>query len=196
MINKTYYRGYFEKYPKYASRNSFIWITPNKEYAAEYGDTVVQFKINTDNDMIKGVTLREAEKILRHEFNYFNPCERDVEALRAAGVTYYAFQVNQNEDPSGFGDTCVCWLRKDLLMEEKKFYMMQDGWVETPIEKIRTNTMMLFDFGENNIYAGYIETEYGDIVLFIPDGYSYRRKEKPFNCLDDGLTKRIMYLKP
>ena len=196
MMNKTYYRGYFEKYPKYASRNSFIWITPHKDYAKEYGDTVVQFSVKTDKDVIRGTSIKEIEKILGHKFNYFNPCERDIDTLRAAGLTYYAFQVNQNEDPSGFGDTCVCWLRKDLLVEEKKFYMMQDGWIETPIEKIRTNTMMLFDFGDNNIYAGYVETNEGEVLLFMPNGYSSNRKEIPFCYMGGRMIKRVMYLKP
>ena len=196
MINKTYYRGYFEKYPLYASRNSFIWITPHKDYAKEYGDTVVQFSVNTDKDVIRGTSIEEIEKILGHKFNYFNPCERDIDALRAAGLTYYAFQVNQNEDQSGFGDTCVCWLRKDLLVEEMKFYMMQDGWVETPIEKTRTNTMMLFDFGCNNIYAGYVETNEGEVLLFMPNGHSSKRKEIPFCYMDDRMIKRVTYLKP
>lgn len=122
------YRGYKSKYPHYASRGSFIWLTDDPDYAMWYGDSLAVFEV--DERRLKKIKLQAIDLLLGYNFNEKKPVEEEVEKIRKTGANYYSFpEIGIKDEP-----LCLCLLDKSLL---KEVWDSKDGKTRGFFEKVK-----------------------------------------------------------
>ena len=90
----TFYRGYDSKYG-FFSKHSFVWISSDKDYASEYGDSVKSCCI--DFNKLSFANISALEDICSElDYDYldaiYNPTEEMADLLRTLGVNAYTIE--------------------------------------------------------------------------------------------------------
>ena len=90
----TFYRGYDSKYG-FFSKHSFVWISSDKDYAFEYGDSVKSCCI--DFNKLSFANISALEDICSElDYDYldaiYNPTEEMADLLRTLGVNAYTIE--------------------------------------------------------------------------------------------------------
>lgn len=106
----TFYRGYDSEYG-FFSNHSFLWISEDKDYASEYGDTVKSCEI--DFEKLNFTDLSTLETVCSElDYDYleaiYNPTEEMADLLRARGFNMYTIE------PMDY--KCCCILDRKLVI--------------------------------------------------------------------------------
>jgi len=110
---ELYYRGYYGNLGVHNPKQSFIWITNDKEYAAMYGNRVAIFETNFDYSKI--ADCYETENLL-DEFNQSVGIEYDpVDILYMPTEAFVSFVRQRGYNGFFLKDDCLCLLNKKLL---------------------------------------------------------------------------------
>ena len=110
----TFYRGFDSKYG-FFSEHSFVWMSDDKDYASEHGDSLKSCKI--DFAKLNFANLSDLEYICAElDYDYleaiYNPTEEMADLLRSLGINAYTIEPCDYE--------CTCILDKKIVCIQKQ----------------------------------------------------------------------------
>lgn len=114
---ETWYRGFDSRYGEY--KNHLLWLTDDIEYAREYGDIIMEYKIDTSKCL--GGSIYDVEAVIGY-FDYFvGPNREDCEKLMSNNINCYYFQANDDESE------CLCLWDKSPIVSQG---ILKDGIID------------------------------------------------------------------
>lgn len=148
---ETLYRGFYRKLG--LQRTHILWLTTNPVYAASYGDTVAEFKINTDLCNGDVFDLGEGTDY------YDGPSWEESQELLKQGINSYWFEADN------FAETLVLWdkapiVGKPRILSTKEVKELLKKHYDD-LEYVKSSYQNLSDelFGESRNERGNLITE-------------------------------------
>jgi len=105
---EIWYRGYNSKYGE--QRDHLLWVTDDLDYAKEYGDTIMEYQIDSSKC---DYGISDVEEVIGY-FDYLDgPNEEDCEELLNNGVGCYCFMANDDES------YCMCLWDSSCIISKR-----------------------------------------------------------------------------